>query len=87
MTEPESNPAFQVQADVRGPWRRYLDALAPLRPSLHRTPALSQPVIHRTDQADASRAIRPTSPAVRHNRYVAATATNTRPAVIPVQNP
>src|SRR5512147_2204947 len=36
MTEPESNPAFQVQADVRGPWRRYLDALAPLRPDLHR---------------------------------------------------
>lgn len=28
--------AFAVQADVRGPWRRYLDALAPLRPALHR---------------------------------------------------
>src|SRR5512144_42966 len=36
MAGSESNPAFQVQADVRGPWRRYLDALAPLRPSLHR---------------------------------------------------
>jgi RNA polymerase sigma-70 factor (ECF subfamily) len=36
MTGPEPNSAFQVQADVRGPWRRYLDALAPLRPSLHR---------------------------------------------------
>ena len=28
--------AFDVQADVRRPWRRYLDALAPLRPALHR---------------------------------------------------
>jgi RNA polymerase sigma-70 factor (ECF subfamily) len=36
MTDSESNPAFAVQADVRGPWRRYLDALAPLRPALHR---------------------------------------------------
>ena len=36
MTEPESNPAFHVQADIRGPWRRYLDAFAPLRPALHR---------------------------------------------------
>ena len=36
MTEPDSNPAFTVQAEVRGPWRRYLDALAPLRPALHR---------------------------------------------------
>lgn len=36
MPDSDSNPAFQVQADVRGPWRRYLDALAPLRPSLHR---------------------------------------------------
>lgn len=29
------NP-FAVQADVRDPWKRYLDALVPLRPSLHR---------------------------------------------------
>ncbi len=36
MTDSDSNPAFAVQGDVRGPWRRYLDALAPLRPSLHR---------------------------------------------------
>lgn len=36
MTDSDSNPAFTVQGDVRGPWRRYLDALAPLRPSLHR---------------------------------------------------
>lgn len=36
MTDSDSNSAFQVQADVRGPWRRYLDALAPLRPTLHR---------------------------------------------------
>ncbi|HZZ36909.1 MAG TPA: RNA polymerase sigma factor [Caulobacteraceae bacterium] len=27
---------FAVQADVRGPWRTYLDALTPLRPELHR---------------------------------------------------
>jgi RNA polymerase sigma-70 factor, ECF subfamily len=31
-----SNDAFAVQGDVRQPWRRYLDSLAPLRPSLHR---------------------------------------------------
>jgi RNA polymerase sigma-70 factor, ECF subfamily len=36
MTDSDSNLAFAVQGDVRGPWRRYLDALAPLRPSLHR---------------------------------------------------
>ena len=36
MTDSDSNPAFAVQSDVRGPWRRYLDALAPLRPGLHR---------------------------------------------------
>jgi len=36
MTHSDSNSAFTVQADVRGPWRRYLDALAPLRPALHR---------------------------------------------------
>ncbi len=34
MTEP--NNAFAVQGDIRRPWRRYLDALAPLRPQLHR---------------------------------------------------
>jgi RNA polymerase sigma-70 factor (ECF subfamily) len=34
MSDP--NNAFQVQADVRGPWRKYLDALEPLRPDLHR---------------------------------------------------
>jgi RNA polymerase sigma-70 factor (ECF subfamily) len=33
MTEPDP---FSVQPEVRGPWRRYLDALAPLRPELHR---------------------------------------------------
>jgi len=35
---PESDPtaAFAVQPQVRGPWRRYLDSLAPLRPALHR---------------------------------------------------
>ncbi|HXZ84155.1 MAG TPA: sigma-70 family RNA polymerase sigma factor, partial [Myxococcota bacterium] len=27
---------FAVQKDVRAPWRRYLDELAPLRPELHR---------------------------------------------------
>lgn len=32
---PESD-AFDVQRDVRRPWRRYLDALAPMRPALHR---------------------------------------------------
>jgi len=36
MTDLDSNPAFSVQADVRSPWRRYLDALAPMRPALHR---------------------------------------------------
>jgi len=36
MSEPESNLAFEVQKEVRAPWRRYLDALAPMRPSLHR---------------------------------------------------
>jgi RNA polymerase sigma-70 factor (ECF subfamily) len=34
MAEPES--AFAVQPQVRAPWRRYLDALAPLRGDLHR---------------------------------------------------
>lgn len=33
---PGSDSPFAVQADVRGPWRRYLDALAPLRADLHR---------------------------------------------------
>lgn len=28
--------AFTVQKDVRDPWRRYLDLLAPIRPELHR---------------------------------------------------
>jgi RNA polymerase sigma-70 factor (ECF subfamily) len=28
--------AFAVQSEVRAPWRRFLDSLAPLRPSLHR---------------------------------------------------
>jgi len=32
----EASNAFSVQRRVRGPWRRYLDTLAPLRPSLHR---------------------------------------------------
>src|SRR5262245_35956203 len=27
---------FAVQAEVRAPWRRYLDSLTPLRPDLHR---------------------------------------------------
>lgn len=34
MTDAES--PFAVQGEVRGPWRRYLDHLAPLRPDLHR---------------------------------------------------
>jgi RNA polymerase sigma-70 factor, ECF subfamily len=33
---PESHNPFAVQGDVRTPWRRYLDALEPLRPDLHR---------------------------------------------------
>lgn len=32
----ELNRAFKAQKRIRGPWRRYLDALAPLRPDLHR---------------------------------------------------
>ena len=36
MTDTDTNAAFAVQSDVRGPWRRYLDAFAPLRPALHR---------------------------------------------------
>jgi RNA polymerase sigma-70 factor (ECF subfamily) len=36
MRDTDDNPAFSVQADVRAPWRRFLDALAPLRPTLHR---------------------------------------------------
>jgi len=35
MPEPDS-AAFAVQPQVRGPWRRYLDSLEPLRPALHR---------------------------------------------------
>ncbi|MFI5317935.1 MAG: RNA polymerase sigma factor, partial [Myxococcota bacterium] len=34
MAERES--PFAVQKDVRVPWRKYLDELAPLRPELHR---------------------------------------------------
>jgi RNA polymerase sigma-70 factor (ECF subfamily) len=34
MADPDS--PFSVQPQVRPPWRRYLDALAPLRPDLHR---------------------------------------------------
>jgi RNA polymerase sigma-70 factor (ECF subfamily) len=34
MTDPED--AFAVQAQVRTPWRQFLDRLAPLRPDLHR---------------------------------------------------
>jgi len=32
----ETGSAFAVQGDVRKPWRRYLDQLAPLRPEIHR---------------------------------------------------
>lgn len=31
-----TNRVFKAQRRVRGPWRRYLDDLAPLRPELHR---------------------------------------------------
>ena len=31
-----ANNAFSIQANVRGPWRTYLDELAPIRPELHR---------------------------------------------------
>ncbi len=34
MADPAS--AFDVQKDVRSPWRAYLDSLVPLRPALHR---------------------------------------------------
>jgi len=34
MDQPEQ--PFSVQPQLRGPWRRYLDGLAPLRPQLHR---------------------------------------------------
>jgi len=36
MSESEANAPFSIQAEVRGPWRRYLDAYAPLRPALYR---------------------------------------------------
>ncbi len=38
MADPEkpAQSAFGVQPQVRLPWRRYLDALVPLRPALHR---------------------------------------------------
>ncbi len=32
----DDNPAFSVQAEIRAPWRNYLDALAPLRPEFYR---------------------------------------------------
>ncbi len=32
----DRNDAFAVQTNVRGPWRKYLDELAPIRPDLHR---------------------------------------------------
>lgn len=32
----DRNDAFTVQTNVRGPWRKYLDELAPIRPDLHR---------------------------------------------------
>lgn len=35
MDQPDDSP-FAVQPQVRGPWRAYLDALAPLRPELFR---------------------------------------------------
>ena len=31
-----SSDAFEVQEQIRGPWRQYLDALSPIRPDLHR---------------------------------------------------
>lgn len=36
MSDPETCPAFTHQSDIRGPWRKYLDDLAPLRPELFR---------------------------------------------------
>lgn len=33
---PEPAAPFAVQPEVRGPWRRFLDGLQPLRPDLHR---------------------------------------------------
>jgi RNA polymerase sigma factor (sigma-70 family) len=36
MTPSDPASAFAVQPEVRGPWRRYLDSLTPLRPELHR---------------------------------------------------
>jgi RNA polymerase sigma-70 factor (ECF subfamily) len=35
MADP-ADSAFSVQAQIRAPWRRYLDTLSPLRPALHR---------------------------------------------------
>jgi RNA polymerase sigma-70 factor (ECF subfamily) len=32
----DEHPVFEVQVEVRGPWRRYIDDLAPLRPELFR---------------------------------------------------
>src|SRR5690606_28502632 len=36
MADRDPTAAFGVQSAIRGPWRRYLDALVPLRPALHR---------------------------------------------------
>jgi len=36
MSESKRNAPFSVQQEVRGPWRRYLDAFTPLRPDLYR---------------------------------------------------
>lgn len=35
MTRTPGSSAFDVQSDVRAPWRRYVDALASFRPALH----------------------------------------------------
>lgn len=35
-TEADPNAAFAAQSQVRGPWRAYLDQLAPFRPELYR---------------------------------------------------
>jgi len=32
----DEHPVFEVQAEVRGPWRKYIDDLRPLRPELFR---------------------------------------------------
>lgn len=35
VTRTPGSSAFDVQSDVRAPWRRYVDALASFRPALH----------------------------------------------------